>query len=146
MCLPPQRSSRTYVRLGKTATHNRIRERVYCAAEVSLSSQKTQSARSARRENFNSGQGIEPRQRSQNRAASPSEAGNGKHQLPAGNTGTMKPWFICAPRSQDTPGRPLALGTPSCTEAVYVLLTSLEAVFRQKTRLVSLTFCHLNYR
>ena len=134
------------VRLGKTATHNRIRERLYCAAEVSLSPQKTQSARSARREKFNSGQRIEPRQPSENCAASLSEAGNGKHQLPAGNPGTMKPWSICAPRSQHTPGRPLALGTPSCSVAVHVLLTSLEAVFRQKTRLVSLTFCHRNYR
>ena len=44
------------VRLGKTATHNRILERLYYAAEVSLSPQKTQSARSARRERFNSGQ------------------------------------------------------------------------------------------
>ena len=136
----------SYVRLGKTATHNRILERLYWAAEVSLSPQKTQSARSARREKFNSGQRIEPRQPSENCAASLSEAGNGKHQLPAGNPGTMKPWSICAPRSQHTPRRPLALGTPSCSVVVYVLLTSLEAVFRQKTRLVSLTFCHLNYR
>ena len=116
------------VRLGKTATHNRILERLYGAAEVSLSPQKTQAARFARREKFNSGQRIEPRQPSENRAASLSEAGNGKHQLPAGNPGTMKPWSICAPRGQHTPGRPLALGTPSCSVAVYVLLTSLEAV------------------
>ena len=116
------------VRLGKTATHNRILERLYCAAEVSLSPQKTQSARSARREKFNSGQRIEPRQRSENHAASLSEAGNGKHQLPAGNPGTMKPWSICAPRSQHTPGRPLALGTPPCSVDVYVLLASLTAV------------------
>ena len=114
------------VRLGKTATHNCILERMYCAAEVSLSPQKTQFAPSARREKFNSGQQIEPRQCSENRAASLSEAGNGKHQLPAGNPGTMKPWSICAPRSQHTPRRPLALGTPS--SSVAVLLTSLEAV------------------
>ena len=92
------------------------------------STQKTQSARSARREKFNSGQRIEPRQPSENCAASLSEAGNGKHQLPAGNPGTMKPWYICASRSQHTPGRPLAPGTPSCSVAVYVLLTSLTAV------------------
>ena len=119
------------VHLGKTATHNRILERLYCAAEVSLSPQKTQSARSARREKFNSGQRIEPRQRSENRAASLSEGGSGKH--PAGNPGTMKPWSTCAPRRQHTPGRPLALGTPSCLVTVYVFLTSLEAVIsRQK--------------
>ena len=126
------------VRLGKTAAHNRILERLYCAAEVSLSPPKTQSARSARREKFNSGQRIEPRQCSENRAASLSEARNGKHQLPAGNPGTMKPWSICAPRSQHTPGRPLALGTPSCSVAVYALLTSLEQLIFQAKDQISL--------
>ena len=114
------------VRLGKTATHNRILDRLYCAAEVSLSPQKTQAARSARRGKFNSGQRIEPLPRSGILAASLSEAAS--ISSPAGNPGTMKPWSICAPRSQHNPGRPLALGTPSCSVDVYVLLASLTAV------------------
>ena len=126
------------VRLGKTATLNRILERLYCAAEVSLSPQKTQAARFARREKCNSGQRIEPRQRSENLAASLSEAANGKHQLPAGNPGTIKPWSVCASRSQHTSVKPLALGTPSCSVAVYVLLTSLEVAHLQAQTQISL--------
>ena len=64
MCLPPQRSSRTYDLAKRRHTT------VYsngCTARLKylLSPQKTQSARSARREKFNSGQGIEPRQPSE---------------------------------------------------------------------------------
>ena len=120
------------VRLGKTATHNRILERLYWAAEVSLSPQKTQAARSARRERFNSGQRIEPLPRSGILAASLSEAPS--ISSPAGNPGTMKPWSICAPRSQHTPGRPLALGTPSCSVDVYVLLAS-QLIFQAKDQI-----------
>ena len=49
------------VRLGKTATHNRILERLYYAAEVSLSPQKTQAARSMDKSASCQGYAADPR-------------------------------------------------------------------------------------